>query len=1362
MSRIADTATVSLVVNGKQALDELNKVESALDDARKKLKELRDQKAPIKSIVKAEKSVRSLERKLDQTQSRAEGVKKALMSMDGMAPRELNRALRTLMGRLGNIQRGSKDWYAHVDAIKTLKARIAEFNADLKDTNSLWKRFKSWADSTWPALDLLKQWSGNTLDIIRCAVDAYADMDQEMANVRKFTGMTAEQVEELNEEFKKFDTRTARLELNKLAQEAGRLGITSKDGILEFVRAADQINVALDDLGEGATLSLSKITDIFGDRKKYGIEQSLLKVGSVINDLSQTSSASAPYIANFTERLSGVGVQANLTVPQIMALGAVLDSTGQKVEAASTAVGQILVRMMQDPAKYAKVAGLEVEKFTKLLREDTNEALLTFLDTLNKAGGLDVLAPMFKDMGENGSRAIATLSSLSKHIDVVRQRQQEANESFQEGISIGKEFDVQNTTVQAKLEKAKNRANELRVLLGQKLYPLMGHLLTSTSAMMKAMTELIAFGEKYKVQIIQLSVSITALIAVSKLHSLWLDRVAVKTLLVNKSAGLLSATMKVLRGIFAIGRVGIVALVNSLAYLRNGLNVTHAMQVRWRDAMSRMPFASWSSLVFAIGTAFYMLYQHMKRVAEESRVIENLHKKAVGQAGEQLVAINLLRDAAKDETLSLEERYKAIQKLNNSIPEYNGQLDETTGKYTENAKALEDYNKALIRKYELEGAREKLAELGKQKAAATLEYQDAESALKSALNNTQGSVGHVTQYGNVVGSSVSTLNHLWDREAAAKKKLADIEKLESKILKAYGAELAKEEAVKPDESEPVPDLTPKATPPLNNDDPAKDRYAQEKTWRERQEAEARIAYAKGEVTYAEHTARMAAIAADYYQKLLDREDLSADEMLKIQADYWEAVNKETVAGNKVLLDEEDRSYQELLDRLRENHEARISQESLTAAQRQQESEYYAELLELAELQHLKNILNLYKEGSDDWLAAQRNYQQKQLGAQERHLKRMESLEKTYSDLKSKIFGLNQDEKNAEFDKQFQALKTVYARELEAVGNNEAEKLRIKEAYMAAELALRKEYNQAGAEDSKSSYQTAIETSAEWLKSDGGQALTQSMSTLTSGMSSIFSGLSSMIQAELEIQTSKIEKRYDKEIELAQGNSYKVAKLEKKKEAEIAKVKNEANKKMFAMQVIQAVAQTAQNALNAYGSAAAIPVVGHVMAPIAAAMAVAAGAIQIASIKKQQQASETQGYSRGGFTKPGPVDEPAGIVHAGEWVASQKLLANPVTMPMIKYLDYVQRTNTIGMLRPEDVSRSITANNTLVRIAEGDGSAALMVSAALQMSRTVDNLTDRLKEPFVTVNTVTGDHGIKQAQDEYSRMMDNVTPKKYRK
>jgi hypothetical protein len=264
----------------------------------------------------------------------------------------------------------------------------------------------------------------------------------------------------------------------------------------------------------------------------------------------------------------------------------------------------------------------------------------------------------------------------------------------------------------------------------------------------------------------------------------------------------------------------------------------------------------------------------------------------------------------------------------------------------------------------------------------------------------------------------------------------------------------------------------------------------------------------------------------------------------------------------------------------------------------------------------------------------------------------------------------------------------------------------------------------------------------------------------------------MIQAETDIQTAAIEKRYKSEISNAEGNNYIVKKLEKQKEAEIAKVKREANKKMFAMQVIQAVAQTATSALNAYSSAAAIPLIGWTLAPVAAAMAVAAGMLQVAAIKKQQQASEAQGYAEGGFTPEGNKYEVAGVVHKGEWVASQRLLQSPVARPMIEALDYAQRTNTIGSLRSEDVSRSISPNyaqsqaqSPTVIVQSSTDTQAEIAAAGIAMreyAAVIRQLKERLDEPFVTVNTVSGDNGIKQAQDEYDKLMRNKTPKSRRK
>ena len=302
---------------------------------------------------------------------------------------------------------------------------------------------------------------------------------------------------------------------------------------------------------------------------------------------------------------------------------------------------------------------------------------------------------------------------------------------------------------------------------------------------------------------------------------------------------------------------------------------------------------------------------------------------------------------------------------------------------------------------------------------------------------------------------------------------------------------------------------------------------------------------------------------------------------------------------------------------------------------------------------------------------------------------------------------------------------------------------------------------------------AVGDSLEWLNSDGGKALSGTMDALVSGMSSVFSQLSSLIQADLEIQTAAIEKKYDKQVSLAEGNAYREKQLEEQKQKEIAAAKKEANKKMFAMQVIQAVAQTAMGALSAYSSAAAVPVTGWLLAPIAAAMALAAGAIQIAAIKKQQAASEAQGYAEGGYTPKGGKYEEVGVVHAGEWVASQELLANPVASQIIQTLDLAQRTNTIGSLRSEDVSRSITAP---IRIAEATQSiptlpAKLSSSMAPTVQRnssamedysdTMKKLASRLNEPFVTINTIEGDHGIKKAQDEYDKLLLNKTPKSRR-
>ena len=486
-----------------------------------------------------------------------------------------------------------------------------------------------------------------------------------------------------------------------------------------------------------------------------------------------------------------------------------------------------------------------------------------------------------------------------------------------------------------------------------------------------------------------------------------------------------------------------------------------------------------------------------------------------------------------------------------------------------------------------------------------------------------------------------------------------------------------------------------------------------------------------------------------------------------EASYYEAKKKLTDDKNAQSAKDENDYYQELVSTEKQRYiDGKVDQKTFDDA------------LELMELEHLRRLTKVYTEGSKEYLAAQQNYQNKLVENQKRNQKIQEDNEKKHqkelAKIKEDYFGDNKTEKREKYNNESSALDEVYAQEIKAAGDDAKEKLRIEEAYQKAKVALAKKYGQEYNDTSKNFLQNITEDVTEWLNSDLGQAVQGSFDTITSGMSSIFSGMTSLIQAELEIQTAAIEKRYSKEISQAEGNNYKVKKLEEQKQKELAKKKNEANKKMFAMQVLQAVAQTAQNAISAYGSAAAIPLVGYILAPVAAAMAVAAGAIQIAAIKKQQQASESQGYMQGGFTPLGDKHQEVGVVHAGEWVASQEMLASPVARPIINALDYAQRTNTIGSLRADDVSRSIAptsfvksqSQQPIIVHQQSDGLATAAIiqntKAMNDYADTMKQLQQRLSEPFVTVNTVTGDTGIKQAQDEYNTLIRNKTPKSRRK
>lgn len=1401
MSDNVTKATVELLVNGQNA-------QSTLNQLRKNALDLESAIAKAASagnktdLKRLRKELADTKRQIREIESSTQQVEDVLTHLDKATPRELNRSLQTLNRQLEYIERGSSAWDAHTEKIRRVKEEIARVNDDLRLQEGLWQRMNH----------TLNDWQTTIMGVAaaitglimagRSAVSAYAEMDDELANVRKFTGMASEQVSELNEEFKQIDTRSSRLEMNKLAEEAGRLGKTSTEDVLGFVKAADQINVALDDLGEGATLTLSKLTNIFGDEERLGTEKALLSVGSVINELSQNCTASAPYLADFAKRMAGVGAQANMTIPQIMAFAAVLDSQGQACEMSATALSKLTMDLFKDTEKVAKAVGIPLQTLKEALDSSTNEGLLMLLQRLHDLGDMSVLAPVFKDMGENGARASQVIAALAGNIDTLKQQQQEAQKAFDEGTSVTKEFNTQNNTVQAGLDKAKKRVSELAIELGEKLLPIMEHVMSSTTLMMKLMNTIADFIIKHKEEIASLTVLISAYAVGVNAVSIYTKAATVATEAWNLVAGNIAKTYKGFTAALVLHREALAGCTVANAKLHTQMlaqNVVtklvtastiamktayYAMTLQFKAAgtslkslhavMSANPYGLVLAAIAAVTMAIYKNVQARKEKHEQMlREIEE-EREMMKEYRESYAHINMLNKILHDNSKSIDDRRKALNQLKQIVPDYHADLTTEGNLIRDNTEALTIYLEKLRQSAVMKANRDKLEKLYVEQD----ELQEQERQESSAY-------WHVKQTNTLQGydsnSGMGKFNN-WlmgvfgveDTEGGTKTKL-DATQTKLAEVNAKIAELEKKVVPEDPQTNNSNDAgssgsgggaTTSFTPSHSNSSSKEDRFKAEKEWKEREEALNRIAYATGQRNYEDYTKRMDEIAVEFYTRQLSHTDLSENERLSIQAQYYEATKKQSEDEQKQTIQQEKEAYAEKLAALKQNYvDGKIT------------LQVYNDSSQLLELEHLRKMVQITKEGTTERLEAEKAYNDKLIADMKKRQQEVEAAEKQHQDnlkrLKDKYFGDNPQERKAKYDADIALLTEVFNAEIAAAGDNADEKLRIEEAFQQAKLELLKEYNLLTEEENQNFLQSWNENIMAFLETDVGSAIQGGLQTLVSSMSSIFQQLTSLVQAELQIQTNSINKRYDAEVKAAEGNRYKINQIEKKREAETKKAKDEANKKMFAMQVAQAVASTALSAINAYSSAAQVPMIGYILAPIAAAAAIAAGAIQIAAIKKQQEASASQGYMKGGFTPDGRIDEEVGVVHAGEWVASRKLLASPVARPLINALDYAQKTNTIGSLKSEDVSRTITAptvmaqNTTdimpslLLQPSEDDREHSTTDSETLSSySETMKKLQERLEEPFVTVNTVTGDFGIKQAQDEYDILMRNKSPKSW--
>lgn len=738
MANSTQTFIGRVLLDDKQAKQTIALLEKQLEQVKQKktdaFKKGDDTKAFDKEINRINASLKTLRTSQEQ-------VNRTLNNLSSASYKELSVVMKTVQKQLrsGAVERNSEEWKKLQQKLKEVKREMNAINSESKETTSLWSRFVNVLNTNWGAVSqIIAAYAGLSMTIRKCA-QAYADMEESMANVRKYTGQTDEEVHRMNEDFKRMDTRTAREQLNELAGSAGRLGITSKDMIEEFVDGADKINVALgDDLGEGAVDKIGKLAQMFGEDKTKGLRGAMLATGSAVNELAQNSSANAGYIVDFTADLSGVGIQAGMTQAQLMGLASALDQNMQEEATSATVFSQLITKMYQEPAKFAKIAGVEVTKFSNLMKTNANEGLMTFLSAMKSRGGFAEMAPMFEEMQLNGTRAVGVLSAVASHLDQVRTAQDLATQSYASGTSVINEFNVQNNTVQAQLDKAKKRFEDLTVELGEQLIPVTRYAISTLSIGIHVLSTLITFTFTHVKQLTIIGSAIAVCTA------LWYkETIAIK--LKAAATTYAAAIDKAYIATTTLLRAAMVALQATWAYLTKGVQGYIVVMRAARLASLTNPWAALATVLTVVGVAVYGAVKAFTSYNEAMRnsTQEAKNNRAVAEAQASLAKkvsdatldernkVDMLNKVIHSNAYTVDERRQAIAAMQKLVPEYHASISKEGKLYNDNQIAIQNYIKELENAAMAEAIYERKVEINKKKLELKLKESKIRHSLKA-------------------------------------------------------------------------------------------------------------------------------------------------------------------------------------------------------------------------------------------------------------------------------------------------------------------------------------------------------------------------------------------------------------------------------------------------------------------------------------------------------------------------------------------------------------------------------------------------------------------------------------------------------
>lgn len=770
---------------------------------------------------------------------------------------------------------------------------------------------------------------------------------------------------------------------------------------------------------------------------------------------------------------------------------------------------------------------------------------------------------------------------------------------------------------------------------------------------------------------------------------------AIKTnIVVTKGA---AAAQQAWNVICATG-TGLMKLLQAGFLLLTG-RVTQA-KAAWASMNATMK-ASVFGLIAAGVALLAMKLWDMKKAADAStlaqKALNNIRAEAQKQVVEEKLKLENLVKVAKDEKLSMDERYKAVDALNKIVPQYNATIDKTTKKFRASDKALKAYINNLVKLYEVQGAKKQIQSLAEQRAELEVKLAGAKKNLSGA-KSAQG-VSYTTSWGAVGNTQSDAVGHFQSQVNSISNSIKQLDAQINAITGAFGKGIMTQTVKESSEPE-VPDSG--------------------------------IGGGGGGKGGGGHTGTVNTTTTQPDPDDIASKRFSENRQADIDAanqDYQQDVNNwEMALAQK-----------------------KVSQEKYDLAMQALKTQHTANILAI-ETSYSEQSQNIGIADGAKKKALQDKQQANLRAAEQAHFEQQVAVEQAYQDALAKVMeqGETQQELTLEQqrDQKLEVLKGYYQAALNMAKQNGEDTAQLEKAYKDVQIQIEKEYitkqkelldeqdekkkqaRQALGFDQQSEYDRQLQqlkqaldnqyiTQEEYEEKVQGLKRGSFMKQVQLYTNLFSNAVTSLQNAEM----ANVDAKYDAEIKAAEGNTALQEKLEKKKANEKLKIQKKYADVNFAMQVAQIISNTAVSIMKAYSE------LGPIAGSVAAALMGVTGAAQLAVANAERQkvkrmtlngsASGTSsagsrvasGRESGGRIdvereqdgkhfnaeyapgKRGYVDHPTVIVGEGprgrskEWVASNAALENPTIAPLINLMDAAQRA---GQIRTFDMSKYLMA------------------------------------------------------------------------